>query len=154
MPYNVEEKLKQMNLTLPPPVEIIYEYVPVVVHHDVAYVSGQLPKVDGEVRVKGRVGGEVTLEQGREAAVLCLLHCLTCLKQELGSLERVSKIIKLTGHVSSADGFDLQPKVINAASELLVQLFGEAGRHSRIALGSPELSRRSPVEIELIVAID
>jgi len=98
-------------------------------------------------------GADVDLEQAREAARLCIVQGLACLKQVLGSLDRVERILKVTGFVASAPGFNQQPKVIDAASELLVRLFGEAGRHASSAIGVAELPRNAAVEIELIVAL-
>ena len=129
-----------------------FQYVPVTIHERLAFVSGQLPR-SGEALVTGKVGVDVDLEQAREAARLCILQGLACLKQALGSLERVEKVLKVTGFVASAPGFHQQPKVIDAASELLVQVFGEAGRHARSAIGVAELPRNAAVEIELIVAL-
>jgi len=149
----IETRLAELGLELPQPAEPSFNYVPVVVWNNVAYVSGQLPKVDGEVKVKGKVDTEVSLEEARESARICILQGLACLKQALGDLDRVERILKVTGFVHSAKDFAAQPKVIDAASDLLVQIFGEKGRHARGAVGAPELPRRTPVEIEMIVAV-
>ncbi len=150
---SVEARLEELGLTLPEPATPAYNYVPVVVWQDVAYVSGQLPRVPGGLSATGKLGERVSLEQGREAARLCVLQGLAVLKQALGSLDRIARIVKVTGFVASAPGFVDQPKVIDAASELLVQLFGEAGRHARSAVGAPALPRDTPVEIEFVVAL-
>lgn len=150
----IEERLNELGLELPPAVEPVYEYVPVVIHQGVAYVSGQLPKVGDDVRYKGKVGAEVSLEQAQDDARLCVLHALACLKVALGGdLGRIERILRVTGFVASAPGFNDQPKVIDAASKLLGQLLGEAGRHARSAVGVFELPRNTPVEIEFIVAV-
>ena len=148
----IEEKLAELGIVLPVAAAPAFEYVPVTLHERLAFVSGQLPR-QGETFVTGKVGGEVDLEQAREAARLCILQGLACLNQALGSLDQVEKILKVTGFVASAPGFNQQPKVIDAASELLVRVFGDAGRHARSAVGVAELPRNAAVEIELIVAL-
>jgi enamine deaminase RidA (YjgF/YER057c/UK114 family) len=149
----IEEKLAALGLTLPEPAAPSFHYIPVTVQGDVAYVSGQLPKVDGEVRLFGKVGAEVSVEQAEEAARTCILQGIACLKQTLGSLDRIERILKVTGFVASAPGFNQQPRVIDAASHLLTDLLGEKGRHARSAVGVAELPRNAPVEIEMIVAV-
>lgn len=149
----IEERLKELGYELPAAAEPSFQYVPVVRHHDLLFVSGQLPKVDGEVKVTGKVGDQVTIEQAQESARICILQGLSCIKQEIGSLDRIERIVKITGFVNSAAGFHAQPKVIDGASDLLEKIFGEKGRHSRSAIGAAELPRNTPVEIEMIVAI-
>lgn len=149
----IEARLAELGLTLPAAAEPSFHYLAVTVHQGVAYVSGQLPKVDGEVRHVGKVGAEIPIEQAQEAARICILQGLACLGRALGSLDRVDKVLKLTGFVASAAGFNQQPKVIDAASRLLTDIFGENGRHARSAVGVAELPRNSPVEIEMIVAV-
>lgn len=150
----IEERLQELGLELPAAVKPVYEYVPVVIHGGVAYVSGQLPKAGDDVRHKGKVGAEVSLEEAQDDARLCVLHALACLRQALGGdLGRIERILKVTGFVASASGFNDQPKVIDAASKLLGQLLGEQGRHARSAVGVFELPRNTPVEIEFIVAV-
>ena len=148
-----EERLAELGLELPEAAEPSFNYVPVTVHDGVAYVSGQLPKVDGAVRVFGKVGAEVDLETARSEARICILQGLACLKQELGSLDRIARILKINGYVASAPGFNAQPKVIDAASDLLGDIFGEAGRHARAAVGVTELPRNTAVEVEMTVAV-
>ena len=148
----IEKKLAELGIVLPAAATPAFQYVPVTIHERLAFVSGQLPR-QGESLVTGKVGGDVDLEQAREAARLCILQGLACLIPVLGSLDRVEKILKVTGFVASAPGFNQQPKVIDAASELLVQVFGEAGRHARSAIGVGELPRNACVEIEMIVAL-
>lgn len=148
----IEKKLTELGIVLPVAAMPAFQYVPVTIHERLAFVSGQLPRL-GEDFVTGKVGADVDLEQAREAARLCILQGLACLGQALGSLDRVEKILKVTGFVASAPGFNQQPKVIDAASELLVRVFGEAGRHARSAIGVAELPRNAAVEIELIVAL-
>ncbi|HEX4986249.1 MAG TPA: RidA family protein [Burkholderiales bacterium] len=144
--------MKRLGIELPVAPVPAFQYVPVTIHERLAFVSGQLPR-RGEEVVVGKLGAEVGLDQGREAARLCILQALACLQQALGSLDRVDRILKVTGFVASAPGFNQQPKVIDAASELLGQVFGEAGRHARSAIGVAELPRNAAVEIELIAAL-
>jgi enamine deaminase RidA (YjgF/YER057c/UK114 family) len=148
----IEKKLAELGIELPAAATPAFQYVPVTIHERLVFVSGQLPR-RGDALVTGKVGGEVNLEQAREAARWCVLQGLACLKQALGSLESVDKVLKVTGFVASAPGFNQQPKVIDAASELLVELFGDAGRHARSAVGVAELPRNAAVEIEMIVSI-
>ena len=148
----IEKKLAELGIVLPAAATPAFQYVPVTMHERLAFVSGQLPR-RGESLVTGKVGVDIDLEQAREAARLCILQALACLNQALGTLDRVEKILKVTGFVASAPGFNQQPKVIDAASEMLVELFGEAGRHARSAIGVAELPRNAAVEIELIVAL-
>lgn len=149
----IEERLEQLGIVLPPAVKPAYQYLPVTVHERLAFVSGQLPREGEEVLIVGKVGGEVSIERAQEAARLCIVQGLAGLKQALGSLARVERILKVTGFVASAPSFNQQPKVIDAASELLVQVFGENGRHARSAVGVAELPRNACVEIELIAAV-
>jgi enamine deaminase RidA (YjgF/YER057c/UK114 family) len=148
----IEQRLSELGLVLPDAASPSFNYVPVTLHGGVAYLAGQLPKVDGEVRVQGKAGGAVSLEAARGQARICILQGLACLKQALGSLDRIERILKVTGFVASAAGFNDQPKVLDAASDLLGEIFGEAGRHARSAVGVAELPRDAAVEIEMIVA--
>jgi enamine deaminase RidA (YjgF/YER057c/UK114 family) len=149
----LEEKLKAMGYALPEPAKPSFQYVPVTIHAGVAYVSGQLPKVDGEVRVFGKVGAEVSMDEAQEAARICILQGLACLVDAIGGSDRIEKILKVNGYVASAPGFNDQPKVLDAASFLLVEALGDAGRHARAAVGVAELPRNAPVEIELVAAV-
>jgi enamine deaminase RidA (YjgF/YER057c/UK114 family) len=148
----IEARLAELGITLPEAATPSFSYVPVTLHNGVAYVSGQMPKVDGEVRVFGKVGREVDLETAREQARICILQGLACLRAALGSLDRVERVLKITGFVASAPGFNAQPKVLDAASDLLMEIFGDPGRHARVAVGVAELPRNAAVEIELTVA--
>jgi len=149
----VEGRLEEKGFRLPEPVAPAFQYVAVVVHRDVAYVSGQIPRSGNQLLLTGKLGAEVSLEQGQRAAEACVLQGLAQLKAELGELSRVERVLKVTGFVASAPGFTQQPLVVDAASSLLVQAFGEAGKHARSAVGVAELPRGVPVEIELIVAV-
>lgn len=149
----IENKLIALGYRLPAPIAPQFDYVPVTLHAGVAYVSGQLPRRDAATVITGKLGQDVEIELGREAAQLCVLHALSVLKALLGSLDRVERILKLTGFVASAPGFTQQPQVIDAASKLLRAVFGESGRHARSAIGVAELPRGAAVEIEMIVAV-
>ncbi|MDF1777597.1 MAG: RidA family protein [Rhizobiaceae bacterium] len=148
----IEERLKELKIQLPEAAKPSFNYLPVTLHNGVAYVSGQLPKIDGEVRVFGKAGADVTLDVAREQARACALQGLACLKDAIGSLDKVERILKVNGYVASAPGFNAQPRVLDAASELLVEIFGEKGRHARAAVGVAELPRNAVVEVELTVA--
>ena len=148
----IEDRLRTLGLTLPDAAMPSFNYVPVTLHRGVAYVAGQLPKVDGEIRVRGKAGRDVDLETARGEARICILQGLACLNAALGSLDRVEQVLKVGGFVASAPGFNDQPKVLDAASDLLVEVFGDKGRHARSAIGVAELPRDAVVEIELTVA--
>jgi enamine deaminase RidA (YjgF/YER057c/UK114 family) len=150
---DIEHKLAQLGYRLPAPITPQFDYVPVTLHAGIAYVSGQLPRRDATTVVTGKLGQDVELDLGREAAQLCVLHGLSALKGLLGTLDRVERILKLTGFVASAPGFTQQPQVIDAASRLLREVFGESGRHARSAIGVAELPRGAAVEIEMVVAV-
>lgn len=148
----VEQKLAAMGLQLPEPAAPVAAYVPVVVSGGLAYVSGQLPFIDGRL-VSGRLGETVSLEDGAAAARACGLMILAQLRAALGSLGRVERVIKLGAFVSSAGDFTDQPKVANGASDLMVAVFGEAGKHARSAVGVPVLPLGAAVEVDAIVAV-
>jgi enamine deaminase RidA (YjgF/YER057c/UK114 family) len=148
----IDERLRTLGLTLPQAAAPSFNYVPVTLHRGVAYLAGQLPKLDGEIRVRGKAGRDVDLETARGEARICVLQGLACLKAALGSLDRVEQVLKVGGYVASAPAFNDQPKVLDAASDLLVEVFGDKGRHARSAIGVAELPRGAVVEIELTVA--
>jgi enamine deaminase RidA (YjgF/YER057c/UK114 family) len=153
----IEDKLRELGLELPAPpaappgVELPFELVRV--HGDLAYASGHGPLDGDQVLLTGRVGGEVTVEQGYDAARATCLSMLASLKRELGDLDRVTAWIKLLGFVNCAEGFNATPAVINGFSDLILELWGDAGRHARSAIGSGELPFGMPVEVEAIVAL-
>jgi len=148
-----EEKLKEMGLTCPSVPIPVAAYVPAVFSGEFVYTSGQLPFVEGSLLYKGKLGRELGVEQGYEAARACILNCLGAVKAVIGELNRIERVIKVTGYVNSAYGFKEQHLVLNGASELLLALFGEAGRHVRSAVGVTELPLGAPVEVELTVRI-
>ncbi|MEQ1542964.1 MAG: RidA family protein [Novosphingobium sp.] len=149
---SIETRLAELGIVLPEPAAPVAAYVPVVTAGGLAYVSGQVSFVDGTLR-KGRLGADVSLEQGIEAAQGCGLMILAQLKAALGSLDRVERVVKLGAFVSSTPDFTDQPKVANGASELMVAVFGEAGKHARSAVGVPSLPLGVAVEVDAIVAV-
>jgi enamine deaminase RidA (YjgF/YER057c/UK114 family) len=125
----------------------------VVVHGGVARTSGQLPRIDGTLTCLGALGRDVTTEEGREAAAVCALNALAVLEVALGSLDRVERVLTVTGYVASDPGFHEQPAVVDGASAVLADVFGAAGRHTRSAIGVAALPRGGAVEIEVTVAV-
>ena len=150
---NVWENLKRLNLTLPPTPKPVAAYIPAQRIGHFVYTSGQLPTWEGELRFQGKVGNEVSLEEAYEAAKLCALNGLAAAASVV-DLDRIVQVVKVLGFVNSAPGFHLQPKVVNGASELLLELFGENGRHARSAIGCSELPSNAPVEVEFIFAVE
>ncbi|BCK52577.1 RidA family protein [Nocardia wallacei] len=146
------ENLDRLGLELPGVAAPAGAYIPALRTGSYVYTSGQLPFIGGELSVSGKVGAEVSLEQGKEAAKWCALNALAAVHDLVG-LDEVVRIVKVVGFVASAPGFNDQPLVINGASELLGEVFGEAGVHARSAVGVFELPRNTPVEVELIAEV-
>lgn len=149
---DIYARLAELGITLPAVATPAGSYVPAVRSGSWVYVSGQLPLVDGALPATGRVGEQVTPEQARELAARCAVNALAAIDSLVG-LAAVVRIVKLTGFVASAPGFTGQPGVINGASDLLGEVFGEAGRHARSAVGVAELPLGTPVEVELIAEV-
>ena len=149
----IEDRLKSLNIMLPNPPNPAGAYIPVVKSGNTVYVSGQIPIEEGKVAFKGKVPSIQSLENAQKAAKVCAINALAQLKKEFGSLDRISKILRVSGFVNSEPNFTDQPKVINAASDLLFEIFGEKGQHSRIAVGVASLPLGSTVEIDMIVEI-
>jgi enamine deaminase RidA (YjgF/YER057c/UK114 family) len=152
-PMSFEVRLKELHIELPPPPQPLATYVPAIRAGVFLFLSGVLPMRDGQLAFSGKLGRDLTVEQGMEAARLALLNALAIAKQDLGTLDRITRVVKVVGHVASAEGFVQQPQVLNGASDLLVEIFGEVGRHTRVAVGAAELPRGAPVEIEIILAV-
>ncbi|HYM38398.1 MAG TPA: RidA family protein [Nitrospiraceae bacterium] len=148
-----ERTLAELGLVLPPPPKPVATYIPAVLAGELLFLSGVIPFREGTLVFEGKLGRDLTVEQGYEAARIALLNALAIVRHELGTLDRVKKIVRMTGHVASAEGFVQHPAVINGASDLLVKIFGETGQHARVALGAAELPLNAPVEIELIVRV-
>jgi len=149
---SIEARLAELGIVLPEPAAPVAAYVPVVIAGGLAHVSGQLPFVDGKL-VTGRLGEDVSLEDGNAAARACGLMILAQAKAALGSLDRVERVVKLGAFVNSAASFTDQPKVANGASELMVEVFGDAGRHARSAVGVPVLPLGAAVEVDAILSV-
>ncbi|WP_280242575.1 RidA family protein [Nocardia abscessus] len=147
-----EKNLAELGITLPPVVAPVAAYIPAIRSGSLVYTSGQLPFVNGQLSAVGKVGAEVSVEAAKEAARLCALNALAAVHDLVG-LDAVVRIVKVVGFVASAPGFGDQPVVINGASEFLGQVFGDAGRHARSAVGVAELPRDTPVEVELIAEV-
>lgn len=150
---SVEDKLKGMGIELPTPPAPVAAYVPVVQTGNLCFVSGQLPMKDGRLVAVGSVPSPCSIEQAAEGAKICAINILAQLKGYLGSLDRIKRIVRINGFVQSTNGFQNQPQVINGASEFLVEVLGDAGRHSRVAVGAIELPLNAAVEIDAIVEI-
>ena len=150
---SIEQRLKDLGITLPPPRPPAFGYVPVVVEIGLAWVSGQLPWDGDRLMAKGRLGEDVDVETGRTVARCCLLNGLAVLRKALGSLDRVKRIVKVVGFVSSAPGFYEQPAVVDGASRTIAEIFGDAGQHARSAVGVAALPRDVPVEIEFVTSV-
>jgi enamine deaminase RidA (YjgF/YER057c/UK114 family) len=149
----VEARLREIGLELPPPPRPAANYVGAVQSGSLLFISGHVPTKDGEFVYIGKVGKELSLEEGYEAARMAALNCLASAKTVLGDLDRVTRVVKILGMVNCSEDFGEQPKVVNGASDLLVQLFGEAGRHARSAVGMQALPFGVAVEIEMILEV-
>jgi enamine deaminase RidA (YjgF/YER057c/UK114 family) len=148
-----EERIALLGLQLPGVAAPLASYVPTARAGSLVYTAGQLPIVEGELVETGRVGSEVTPERAAELARICALNAIAAVKAEVGELSRVTRIVKVVGFVASSADFYGQPQVVNGASDLLGEVFGEAGRHARSAVGVAVLPRNAPVEVELIAEI-
>jgi enamine deaminase RidA (YjgF/YER057c/UK114 family) len=151
---NAEQKLKEMGISLPESPKPLANYVRAVQTGNLLFVSGHGPYQDGKTIILGKLGKELTVEEGYKTARNVALNCLASIKASLGSLDRVKRVVKLLGMVNWTEDFKDQPKVINGASDLLVEVFGEAGRHARSAVGMQALPNQIPVEIEMILEVE
>jgi enamine deaminase RidA (YjgF/YER057c/UK114 family) len=147
------ERLAELGLTLPPVATPQAAYVPAVRTGAYVYVSGQVPVVDGKLPATGKVGAEVSPADAAGLARICVLNAIAAAAAAAGGLDRIRRIVKVVGFVASAPGFNGQPLVVNGASELLIAVFGEEGRHARSAVGVAELPLDAPVEVELIAEV-
>ena len=149
----IEEKLDTLGIILPTPPKPAGSYIPLVRTGNLVFVSGQIPIEDGKILYSGKVTKDLSIEDAQKAARLCTINALAQLKSEFGNLEKISKIVRLSGFVNSPPEFIEQPKVINGASDLLFEIFEEKGQHARVAVGVSSLPLNSAVEIDLIVEI-
>ena len=149
----IQDKLKEINIILPTPPSVVGSYIPVMTTGNLAFVSGQIPIKDGKVIFHGKVPTEQSIESAQEAARLCIINGLSQLNAHFGTLDNIIKIIRISGFVNSTSDFTEQPKIINAASDLLFKIFGDIGKHSRIAVSAASLPLNSTVEIDMIVEV-
>ena len=148
-----EARLKELGLSLPEIPPAAGAYVPAVKSGNLVFCSGQGPYKDGSFAYIGKVGDDLSLEEGYQAARIAALNCLAEICSLIGSLNKIKKVVQVKGYVNSAPDFHDQPKVVNGASELLLEIFGDAGRHARCALGTSNLPMNIPVEVEMIVEV-
>jgi len=148
-----EERLKALGIELPPAPEPLGSYVPAVRTGNLLFLSGILPLRNGKLTRQGIVGKDLSVEEAKEEATVAAVNALAILKSYLGSLDRITRCVKITGYIASAPDFTEQPKVLNGASDFMTEVFGETGRHARAALGVPVLPLNSPVEIEFIFEV-
>ena len=149
----VEQKLQSMGISIPETPKPVAAYIPALQVNDLIFTSGQIPIVKGELKFKGKLGAEISKEQGYQAAKICALNALSAIKGVVVDLDRIEQVVKVVGFVASAEGFTEQPVVINGASEFLQEVLGEKGLHARSAVGVAELPLGVPVEVELIVKV-
>ena len=147
----IEERLKELSIEIPIPPSPAGSYIPIVTTGNLAFVSGQIPMKEGKVVFEGKVPETQSVDAARDAAKICIINGLAQLKINLGSLDKITKFVRISGFVNSSPDFAEQPKVINAASDLLVEVFGDMAKHSRIAVGVANLPLNSTVEIDMIV---
>lgn len=148
-----EAKIKEMGLTIPEAPKPVAAYVPAIRSGNFVYTAGQIPFLNGELKYKGKLGAEVTVEQGYEAAKLCALNCLSVTRGVLDSLDKIVRVVHVTGYVNSAPDFADHPKVVNGASELLGQIFAENGKHARAAVGCANLPMNAAVEVGIVFEV-
>lgn len=150
----VNERLDELDIKLPVPPDPLGAYVPAARSGHLLYISGQLPLRDGNLVYKGKVGAEVTEEEAYQAARIASINALAAIAKELGGFDGLKRIVKLTGYIASAQGFNAQAAVVNGASDFFFEVLGDSGKHARVAVGVSELPADSPVEIEVIAEIE
>ncbi|SNR38087.1 RidA family protein [Actinomadura mexicana] len=148
-----EERIRELGIELPEVVPPVASYVPTARTGSLVYTAGQIPLVKGELGATGKVGAEVSAQEAARQARICALNAIAALKAEVGELSRIVRIVKVVGFVASAPDFHGQPQVVDGASDLLAEVFGDAGRHARSAVGVAVLPRDVPVEVELIAEV-
>jgi len=150
---SAEQKLKELGIVLPQPPKPVANYLPAVRIGNLLFVSGHGPYDDGNTKMSGKVGRELTVEEGYQVARNVAINCLASVKATIGDLDKVRRVIKLLGMVNCTDDFKEQPKIMNGCSDLLIAIFGDAGKHARSAVGMQALPNQIPVEIEMILEI-
>ena len=148
----IEQELEILGFVLPTP-KPVAAYIPAVRVGELVFTAGQGPTVGGVPMFTGKLGRDLTEEQGYKAAQLCVVNCLACVKSVIGDLDKVEQVVKLLGFVACVDGFTRQPWVMNGASELLITLYGDRGKHARSAIGTNQLPLDIPVEVEIVVRV-
>ena len=149
----LEDKLKELGIVLPDAPAPLGAYVPVKIVGSLAFCSGVLPMKEGEIVFKGKLGAEVSIDDGKEAARLCAINVLANLKGALGNLDRVIAVIRVEGYINSSDGFTGQPQVLNGSSEFFAEILGDAGKHSRMVVGVNELPLDAAMELVCVFEI-
>lgn len=150
----IRSRIIELGLELPPVAAPAGAYLPAVISGNLVFTAGQIPLIDGKLMATGKVGAELTADEGKAIAARCCLNAIAAVESVIGDLDRVKRVVKVVGFVSSTPDFTAQPSVLNGASELLEQIFGEAGRHARSAVGVASLPLDAPVEVELIVEFE
>lgn len=152
---SIDARLQELNIELPPAPAPAANYVPYAMEGNLIFIAGQVPRAaDGSMAFTGKVGRERSVEEGQQSARLCALNCLAQVKAALGSLDRVKRIVRVGGFVHCTDDFTQQPQVINGASDVLVEIFGDKGKHARAAIGNNALPGGVTTEVEMIVAFE
>lgn len=147
------ERLNELGITLPPPPKPVAAYIPWVRHGDVLHLSGQIPTIEGKVQFEGQAGLKKTTEQAAQAARLCTINAMAVAADAAGGIDNIARVLKVVVYVASHEGFTEQSKVANGASELLVQVFGESGKHARAAVGVAELPLNSTAEVDVMFVV-
>lgn len=147
------QKLEELGIRLPEPVPAMGSYVPAVRTGDLLFVAGHPPVENSKIKYRGKVGKDLTLEEGQDAARLCIINCLAAAHAALGDLDQIKRVVKVTGYVNCLADFEKQPDVINGASDLLQKIWGEAGRHARAAVGAIALPAGIAVEVEVVFEV-
>ncbi len=154
MSQTPESRIKELGHTLPSPPQAVGSYIPATQFGNVIVTSGQLPFIGSELMFKGKVGDHLHEDDGSNAASICLLNALAQIKTVIGELSKIKRVIRLEGYVHSAPGFDRQPYVLNAASQMLTDIFGDQGKHTRVALGISEMPLNAAVQLALWVEVE
>lgn len=149
-----EQRILELGYALPAVAEAIGVYVPIVQAGDLLFLAGTIPEINDELKYKGQLGRELSIEDGQAASRLCALNSLAAIKHHLGDLDKIKRFVRLVGYVNSTPEFVDQPKVVNGASQLLVDVFGEQGKHARLAVGVAQLPLGAPVELEMVVQVE
>ncbi len=151
---NIEKKLEELGYTLSTPPKPLAAYVPVVKSGNLIFTAGQVPLIEGQLKYVGKVPTTISEDEAIKAAEICALNCLSVIKSEIGDLDKLKRIVKVTVFVNSTDDYSKQPVIANGASEFFVKVFGDAGKHARSAVGVSSLPLNAPVEVEVIAEIE